>query len=414
MASSINIPPPVLRLSTIFPTEPEAPTPSIPSHTHTLTGISLGVMGNSQPAGHPLRSRTFTVLTPRAPETDTTTESSGSNDEELQPPEDLGSVDSGNDRARAPSRERGPVEAATHATSVSPMEDVEVEPFLPTCPITLEPFEKPVLCLEDGFTYEEYAIRGWHAHSKTSPLNRAPLRTLTLLPNLAVLNHHNVCPITLEPFKQPYYLSEDGFTYEKDAILKWCETEIAEQVENGFFGTLWIRGPVSGKKIDVGKIVLWPNRLLYDKGDMPKKYEPVIFDPQPIIITREKAKERPCIFDPEIRGVLEEMMEKSQAIERRQVLEERFNALRKKHGLEVSSGIGPDLSYLDLSKMKISNLFFSDAHIRGANLSHTRFVRCDFSEIRISFCNCQNMKLIDCTLRGIYFYKNHFLIISIS
>ena len=49
------------------------------------------------------------------------------------------------------------------------------------CPITLEPFEQPVVA-EDGFTYESAAIGEWIAHRGTSPSTGAPMGS-AVVPN---------------------------------------------------------------------------------------------------------------------------------------------------------------------------------------------------------------------------------------
>lgn len=48
----------------------------------------------------------------------------------------------------------------------------KIEEF--NCPITLEPFEEPVLAI-DGHTYEKKAIKKWLKQGKTSPLTNEPL-----------------------------------------------------------------------------------------------------------------------------------------------------------------------------------------------------------------------------------------------
>lgn len=100
-----------------------------------------------------------------------------------------------------------------------------------TCPLTLMPFKRPWILLEDGFTYEKSVIEQWLAsHPNTSPII-GEIPTATLLPNCALkkeTSHRTICPITKEPFHEPYYCVEDGHTYEKEAILKWFEVKTKE------------------------------------------------------------------------------------------------------------------------------------------------------------------------------------------
>lgn len=54
------------------------------------------------------------------------------------------------------------------------------------CPITQEPFVDPVVSV-DGHTYERWAIENWfESGHNTSPLTNLPLKSLDLIPNLAL------------------------------------------------------------------------------------------------------------------------------------------------------------------------------------------------------------------------------------
>jgi TPR repeat protein len=56
------------------------------------------------------------------------------------------------------------------------------------CPITLHVMERPVVC-DDGYSYEEDAIRRWLAPSSSaarSPMTNQPLRSAALVPNIAL------------------------------------------------------------------------------------------------------------------------------------------------------------------------------------------------------------------------------------
>lgn len=55
------------------------------------------------------------------------------------------------------------------------------------CPITLQPFENPVIAA-DGHTYERDAIVECIARSGISPITREPLDSNTLRPNYIIKN----------------------------------------------------------------------------------------------------------------------------------------------------------------------------------------------------------------------------------
>ncbi len=56
------------------------------------------------------------------------------------------------------------------------------------CPIMCELMKEPVLCMEDGQTYERCAIEQWFSRpgAKTSPSTGATLASTTLAPNYAL------------------------------------------------------------------------------------------------------------------------------------------------------------------------------------------------------------------------------------
>ena len=116
----------------------------------------------------------------------------------------------------------------------------------PTCPLTLQPFMRPWILLEDGFTYEKSAIEKWlELHPNNSPLI-GEIRSATLLPNRTMNKFNSICPITQEPFQEPYYCVEDGQTYEKDAILKWFEVKRVENLQQETFPIKTIKSPTTG------------------------------------------------------------------------------------------------------------------------------------------------------------------------
>ena len=55
------------------------------------------------------------------------------------------------------------------------------------CPITCEIMKDPVLCVEDGHTYERVAVEQWFATgARTSPATSQHLESTALAPNHVV------------------------------------------------------------------------------------------------------------------------------------------------------------------------------------------------------------------------------------
>ncbi len=56
------------------------------------------------------------------------------------------------------------------------------------CPITMQVMQVPVILVEDGHTYEKEAIVKWLETNKTSPVTRQPIQSGRLVPNYAILS----------------------------------------------------------------------------------------------------------------------------------------------------------------------------------------------------------------------------------
>ncbi len=138
------------------------------------------------------------------------------------------------------------------------------------CPITQVSIIRPWILLEDGFTYEKHAITRWLSENPLKSPFLGNLTSATLLPNYA-LTRTLICPITLEPFKEPYYCVEDGYTYEKAAIIEYVEKETKGKDGSS---SITIKSPGSGKELQ--KLSLYPNKALFDERSIPHNQEPII------------------------------------------------------------------------------------------------------------------------------------------
>lgn len=256
-----------------------------------------------------------------------------------------------------------------------------------TCPITLEPFEKPYILLEDGFTYEEVDITEWlDDNPNMSPLIRQ-IPSATLYPNKAALQKHPICPLTKQPFKEAYYCIEDGHTYEKDAIIKWFK-----KTTKGQLPPLCFTSP-SGK-YGLNGLTLYPNKILF-KANLPADQEPIKLrvDVSKLHATFENNLR--CIYDSEIRDLILKWTQKQD--QRIEILEE-IHERRKALGLDVlqtTSFEYVDLSELDLSHMQLNSLCQKFAQIKGANFEGTIFTNCYFAGANLLNCNMRNTTFIN-------------------
>jgi len=278
-----------------------------------------------------------------------------------------------------------------------------------TCPITTEPFDRPWILLEDGFTYEKPMIE---YHLQQYP-NQSPMigeiPSATLLPNCAVKKWGgDVCPITKEPFIEPYYCVEDGHTYEKDAIIKWFKTNIREQLEGENFDPIGVRSPASG--VSLHSLTLYPNKILFTTGRIPSNQNPEIIKIDMSEIIREaqpKNRIKP-IFDARIRTLIGAYSNASDLNERNAIKKE-FNELRLALGLTIRENTFDvlDLSHLDLSNMHLLGIDLKGAIIEGTDLSGSSLWNCNLSRCRLIECNMSDTQIINCCFMGetVSFFK---------
>lgn len=101
-----------------------------------------------------------------------------------------------------------------------------------TCPITLEPFDSPRFLINDGFTYEESAIRKWFSNDMGrdhTPMGFTVSGDVKLCDNSCLRKDNPlICPITKEEMKDPMIVLQTGTTYEHDALLKAIKQTICK------------------------------------------------------------------------------------------------------------------------------------------------------------------------------------------
>lgn len=287
-----------------------------------------------------------------------------------------------------------------------------------TCPITCEPFQDPYILLEDGFTYEKAELEKWvREHPSRSPMI-GYIYSATIMPNYMLQKKPFICPITQTPFQEPYYCVEDGQTYERSAILKWCDTKIQEIIDDGLFmqGHTTICSPTSGRGFTT--ITLYPNKVLFPMG-IPITQIPLQIDVNQCVGLSFQ-EDFGCVFDPVIRRLLEDYSTHvSNPIERGEDSDKQYNTryyehheeqLRKRKkiherrrelGLPVrrtaTTGIfkSIDLSYLDLSNMHLCKLDQKCAIFKRTNLSHSTFENCSFDSI-FFLCDMRKTIFLNC------------------
>lgn len=117
---------------------------------------------------------------------------------------------------------------------IEPNDNKKVFLTLPECPILFEVFSdpnykgKPVLFAEDGFTYDESALKEcFKTEPNKSPLSGDVYKQATLLPNPIAKEKNPICAITGHNFVQPFYCKEDQWSYDLEALLVYVEKSFA-------------------------------------------------------------------------------------------------------------------------------------------------------------------------------------------
>jgi hypothetical protein len=96
------------------------------------------------------------------------------------------------------------------------------------CPITLESFKEPIFLVNDGFTYEKEHLYKWLSLNNTSPMGFSITDSITIIPNKNFRHDEPyICPITKEEMKDPILLPS-GYTYEHKALLKAIKNTICK------------------------------------------------------------------------------------------------------------------------------------------------------------------------------------------
>ena len=93
------------------------------------------------------------------------------------------------------------------------------------CPLSCEPFIRPWILLEDGFTYEKSYIEEWLKKKPNYSPMIGDIPSATLLPNCALTKANLVCSITQEPFKEPFFKSDmSGAAFSPECYLEKGDT----------------------------------------------------------------------------------------------------------------------------------------------------------------------------------------------
>lgn len=269
-----------------------------------------------------------------------------------------------------------------------------------TCPITLMPFNRPWILLEDGFTYEKDAIEQWLEKNPFRSPMVGKLSSATLLPNCTVKKMDSTCPITLEPFQEPYYCVEDGHTYEKKAIIEWFESKIKESLEQEIYSP--VTSPVT--LTEFNSLTLYPNKILFN-NNIPRKQEflTIKIDINEIISHhyKDNIHEIKCIFDAEVRELIECYANEKDS-KKKELCKNKINERRLGLGLKVTENMYDtlDLSHLNLSKMNLQGLQQKGSLFKETDFSHSVLSRCLFSGCRFLNCNMQGTCFLNCDFRG--------------
>lgn len=136
------------------------------------------------------------------------------------------------------------------------------------CPITLEPFKDPVFLVQDGFTYESDALVQWFCSGKRhTPMGFSISgHTYCSFKNLALRKSNPfICPITQEEMKDPIIIKETGLSYEHDALISSIKQTICKGKHLNLFYSL-------------SKVTMYKNKALW-KPEYSEYRKPIVMPP---------------------------------------------------------------------------------------------------------------------------------------
>lgn len=160
-----------------------------------------------------------------------------------------------------------------------------------------------------------------------------------------------------------------------------------------------VRSPASG--VELKSLTLYANKILF-KSEIPKSQTPVVFKLDiDKILSGDEEKEPICIFDHEIRNLLEKYLDSKKSEEKKKIFED-IHERRLSLGLsvqEIKIFRTLDLSHLDLSKMRL----------KGLSQKGFRFVETDFSESILNNCCFERCRFFKCNMQSAFFVNCNFL-----
>ncbi|GAB5412281.1 MAG: hypothetical protein ChlgKO_13950 [Chlamydiales bacterium] len=230
------------------------------------------------------------------------------------------------------------------------------------------------------------------------------------------------CPITKEPFSEPYFCVEDHYTYEKAAIISYVESKLNEYIEAQNYSK-YILSPKTS--VPLTTITLIPNNVL-GRGTETITYDLVEISKNNL----PQRTFRTPLFNSHIRKLITDFNEeKDDSITLINKIEEE----RIRIGLEAKGKTlycpkhfrVVNLSLLDLSNMQINlgmnvlkaaiiegadfsgstlkGWFLPNMRLTACKMKATKFVKCFFSQTtQFEDSDIKNAVMINCHMEGSY------------
>jgi hypothetical protein len=234
------------------------------------------------------------------------------------------------------------------------------------CPITLEKLREPVFLVDDCFTYEKDSLVKWlEKNPKLSPMG-FELKTRKFVPN-RTFNNDFKCPILYDYMVDPVIIVESGMTYEHGALIKTIRESYCKNKKLG--RSLGFDFGKTGEE----KITVLPNKILWKDKNVELR--------------------KSFVMPP---------MKKYRGFVSSEIKEEIKNTvihINDYQSVGKHSGNYGDPDYHKLRNKRYDNITFKSGCIKNRKLINCVFINCIFDRV----CFCSYFK--NCYFRDCLFIK---------
>lgn len=218
-------------------------------------------------------------------------------------------------------------------------------------------------------------------------------------------------------YQEPMICLENGQTYEKKKIIYHFQKLMTSQQEKGFYKCILQLPEHSGEDPNrvITQITLYPNLLFYPAQAAIPEQKPFILRPPSNYIDNNPFYQAP--FPPAIKNnTIRDLFSQLNALEGRHPccnpkgleIIEKIHTASKRHNIKLGPNRrdgydgrrGPNLSRLDLSGLVLGNIHILDSVVVAADFSRCTFNTAQIYSTSFIGCNFEGTKFVGCNWGG--------------